>query len=1238
MSRLKSQLERLRENASGGSPSHHDSMIDAVDRQLDARLARNSAPNQRQPHSEPRFTSSLDHSRAAQSPNYASPAQPQYGVPLQPASAHPDMDRIRDSIEALSGKLASMAATRAESPVRQATSVAPALDMSSLHEAMEDFSRQMRAELSSVRKELSSAIQNVAQSGGNQGLEASLRQMSDAIAGLQGNASAGPSHLEEVAAELHAIREHFSEVSSQAPSHIDLGGVARSIESGYAEILSRIEETVSAAIGKGIEATSSHETLSRIAALSDHVSAIREQVEHAPVAALAEQIDQLHGSLDSLTGEGELSVGRNFAHINDRLDEITRALVAVSVNPASDNDSLDRIEARIATLAKAVDEIAERGPEQQPDTAPLDAIAEQLANLSARLDNLPAMGMAAAGMDEGSEIAARLDDIARRFDAMTIASGSPDPEFENNVANAFNSIDAQLVEIASRLDQMQSGVAPALDGEMAASTSSQIVDMLHALGERLEVVAAARPELPEQAQLEALERQLSGIVSQLSTVAASGFDLEPINQRLDNIEQQFVNSRDIAMEVANQAAERAASLVAENAGSASAPAMSADEIGALEQIVAEIRSLEENTRHLGERSTASFDAVRETMDMIGDRLNAIEDRLHAVSTAAPVQAARSHHMEVEAPARQHADAHGSHERMSAATMERPAESYLSEITHQPVHHSELQDAEAPGLHIDELPEMVRHEDEMAPEVYSEDQASMEVPEPEVDDVPLEPGSGVPDLEALMRQASARRKPAGQPAQETNTARETQDLIAQKRREVQAAQAAAKQREEAAPTKEKSGSRVKAPAALGSIAGILAGKKKLLLAAAAVAAIAIFAGPIAGRFLGGDNVEIVDEQPQPHAQGSDLASTGQTNAAQSEGSQSSGQSSVQPTDQPIVASSGDTQGGSGQEVASATATDQAGSALSQTAGQEPRQGGQAEQGAAPEAITSVPVPPVDTGNAVLRQAAASGDPEALFEIARRYTDGDGIERDLAAAAQWYEFSARAGFAPAQYRLANFHEKGHGVTVDIQKAALWYERAAEQGNALAMHNLAVLHASGLLDGRQDMEAATAWFAKAAELGVKDSQVNLGILYTRGKGVPEDLVEAYKWFSVAADGGDTDAAQKRDTLANSMRPDQLQTARGLAGLWKPAELDVSANTATIKPEWKNDQPGLSTELSPAEMIKRTQQLLATLGFDPGPADGVMGSKTRDAIRKFQERAGLPVSGEVNADLIARLSEASA
>ena len=46
----------------------------------------------------------------------------------------------------------------------------------------------------------------------------------------------------------------------------------------------------------------------------------------------------------------------------------------------------------------------------------------------------------------------------------------------------------------------------------------------------------------------------------------------------------------------------------------------------------------------------------------------------------------------------------------------------------------------------------------------------------------------------------------------------------------------------------------------------------------------------------------------------------------------------------------------------------------------------------------------------------------------------------------------------------------------------------------------------------------------------------------------------------------------------------------------------------------------------VRSVQQVLTNKGYKPGPIDGAMGSLTREAIRQFESRNGLPATGEIN------------
>lgn len=49
--------------------------------------------------------------------------------------------------------------------------------------------------------------------------------------------------------------------------------------------------------------------------------------------------------------------------------------------------------------------------------------------------------------------------------------------------------------------------------------------------------------------------------------------------------------------------------------------------------------------------------------------------------------------------------------------------------------------------------------------------------------------------------------------------------------------------------------------------------------------------------------------------------------------------------------------------------------------------------------------------------------------------------------------------------------------------------------------------------------------------------------------------------------------------------------------------------------------------------QQALKDRGYDPGPIDGVMGRKTASALKKYQQTEHLNVTGQMDAETVAKL-----
>jgi localization factor PodJL len=516
---------------------------------------------------------------------------------------------------------------------------------------------------------------------------------------------------------------------------------------------------------------------------------------------------------------------------------------------------------------------------------------------------------------------------------------------------------------------------------------------------------------------------------------------------------------------------------------------------------------------------------------------------------------------------------------------------------------------------------------------------------------LEPGSGVPDVRRILERVRAGQASGNRTAAGSET--EKADFIAAARRAAKLAAEEADTISRVAPAK-----KVEKPVKGEKPASALSRHRRPILLAVGAVLLAIMSYPLVTTLISGDDAPVLVEQTAITSEEAKPATTtgaGETVTANTAAAPIADDKVV--TD-PVPAEKASEQSLSGAETdavveTTLTQTSAKGTDLltapattddNATAGFEPVVTPEAEPLAGNDTGAAVETAPVDQTQtaaivvpdaitpASLHKAAGEGDPLALFEIGARYTEGRGVATDLKEAARWYELSAARGFAPAEYRLANLYEKGQGVERDLQRARQLYEVAANKGNASAMHNLAVLLATGIGNATPDFNAAGKWFQKASELGVRDSQFNLAILYARGNGVKQDLEESYKWFAIAARDGDRDAAEKRDEVANAMRPEQLTSAKAKVELWKPQPLDDKANAAELPDEWVG-KPVKTASVDMKKAIRNIQAILNNNGFNAGTPDGEMGKKTVAAIKAFQKSVGQKETGEIDDALVTEL-----
>lgn len=1063
-------------------------------------------------------------------------------------------------------------------------------------------------------------------------IEKFRQEMSGELSGIHTSvvnspqAAASPDELERIANGIRELQQapRFNPSAFDA-LHDDLNDLRSSLggsvwreefSNGIADINSRLDHISDGMNGPGtttmldikdrLDAFAASSASQSTSVLMTQIDSLNDSVNSLAESKALDQLDQrlqtLVEAVDGLatSNQSAQSFEPNLVAIESRLDEITRAIVAVSVKGQNGSDSdpatFERLEHRISELGQGINLLAERDDDEQ-----FTHLAERIENLSHQLEkvggNIQTGGVGSA-LDETAStgIEIQLQELASRFD-MHAAERQHE---ENQLAQLSDRIEGLTDRFGSLETMAQSGEPGTMMPMGMVSDTTQIEQQLKELANSIDAAASAGSA---DQQLQNLELQISEIAHKLNTGNPSSADFSGVENRLGQIEQHISTNQDFTLDAVSQAAQAAVAMMDKQ-----------DFPGELVSALSEdLKSLQDVAFQTESQTAETFNSVRNSLDSVANRLGSIERQLQGSTVAA-------------------ADA------MPHVALE-PATTRVSNGINSLIGES----GDSALEKIDKAPSI-----DPSTELDNLNQRRVE------DNRPLEPGSGAPDISALVKRASEKFRKNAVSAKPTP---DKTDFVAAARRAAQTAVAEVEAvQDEQADAAEK-----------GSLLSRLSAvpRRPIIIAAAAVL-LAVMAFAASRLVIGGeDRTSAVAVLPlmegsltsasskslptqqttvenagkavriarpaisntEPGAVESDNATAGSTPVISTDTSRTASEfvvNSIPKQTESFIPSTGANNYGA-ETPATLPKSGTTGETANVAASISP-------ETMKTDKTTSAPLPLAGVGPVLLRQAAAQGDPRAQHEIGLRYTNGIGVKRNLSEAAAWYERAASQEFAPAQYRLGSLYEKGLGVKRDLINATNWYLRAAEQGNARAMHNLAVISAMGS-SGKPNMSEALKWFTKAANFGVKDSQFNLGILYGQGMGVKQDLAESYKWFALAAKTGDNDSAKKRDEVANVMDPKALEKSRLAVRTWHPEKLDDSANRVVIPEEWRGKSKSASAGLGGNSAVKTTQVLLNKLGYKVGTPDGMIGPKTRRAILSFQKSTGMTQTGKIDAKLVKAL-----
>ena len=178
---------------------------------------------------------------------------------------------------------------------------------------------------------------------------------------------------------------------------------------------------------------------------------------------------------------------------------------------------------------------------------------------------------------------------------------------------------------------------------------------------------------------------------------------------------------------------------------------------------------------------------------------------------------------------------------------------------------------------------------------------------------------------------------------------------------------------------------------------------------------------------------------------------------------------------------------------------------------------------------------------LEKSAKKGDITAQIEVANAYFKGNGVEKDLEKAAKWYyeailqgdesckenfysfyskqlEKFAKSGNAQAQYEVGCDYLNGNGVDKDIKTAAEWFLLSAAQNHSGSQEKFYSFYSKQL--------------EKKAKEGDTRAQFETGNCYYMGKEVERNTEEAAEWYKMAMAQGHEEATEKFGFMVNALQ----------------------------------------------------------------------------------------------------------
>lgn len=146
----------------------------------------------------------------------------------------------------------------------------------------------------------------------------------------------------------------------------------------------------------------------------------------------------------------------------------------------------------------------------------------------------------------------------------------------------------------------------------------------------------------------------------------------------------------------------------------------------------------------------------------------------------------------------------------------------------------------------------------------------------------------------------------------------------------------------------------------------------------------------------------------------------------------------------------------------------------------------------------------------------------YGIAKRYDNGEGVDKDYKISLSYYLKAANMGYNLAEYAVAYAYEKGFGTDKYPKLAFEYYKMAYEHGNRSAINRYAWCLTNSF-GTDNDYNLVFQLYKEGESVNDVVCIFNMGWCYYYGIGVGKDLVKAKEYVKRAADMGNEWAQNK-------------------------------------------------------------------------------------------------------------------